>query len=101
MLQWHDVKAVGRPRGSAVLARSDTCAVQILRVFDNAWGVQFHPELVRDTIEFWLGDPANDQCTVNWLGPANAVRKMIRKSNDITAEQFEMTAEIHSRLRRV
>ncbi|GAB5439354.1 MAG: type 1 glutamine amidotransferase [Falsiruegeria mediterranea] len=101
VLQWHGVEAVELPLGAVVLARSNICAVQILRVFDNAWGVQFHPELVRGTIESWMGDPANYQSAVEWLGTAEAVGTMTRESNEIAADQFKATSEIYNRLRQI
>ncbi len=101
VLQWHGVEAVDLPADSSVLARSDICAVQALRVSDRAWGVQFHPELVQGTIHSWMSDPANHQCAVDWLGSADAVAEMVCDSDKIADNQFRMTSSIYSRLRQI
>ncbi len=101
VLQWHGVEAIDLPPNSSVLAQSDACAVQALRVSDSAWGVQFHPELVQGTIQSWMTDPANHQCAVNWLGSADAVQTMISDSDNIAAEQFKITSSLYARLRQI
>lgn len=101
VLQWHGVEVVELPQGATVLAQSKACAIQIIRVFDKAWGVQFHPELVQGTIDSWMRDPANYQCAVDWLGSTEAVRDMTRESNQISSDQFSMTARIYQSLRQV
>ncbi len=101
VLQWHGVEAVDLPAASSVLAQSDTCAVQAVRVLDRAWGVQFHPELVQGTIQSWMSDPSNHQCAVDWLGSADAAREMISDSDEISDEQFRITSSIYARLRQI
>jgi GMP synthase-like glutamine amidotransferase len=101
VVQWHGVAASDLPDGCEVLAHSSGCAVQAVRVLDKAWGVQFHPEVIQGTIEAWMGDPENHQCAVEWLGTVEAVQHMIRQSNEIAADQFRMTAEIYSALRKL
>ncbi len=50
--QWHYYEFAA-PTGARVLARSD-CCLQAFRLGDSVWGVQFHPEVTRPTLEEWL-----------------------------------------------
>ena len=50
--QWHYYE-LAAPTGARVLARSD-CCLQAFRLGDSVWGVQFHPEVTRPTLEEWL-----------------------------------------------
>jgi GMP synthase (glutamine-hydrolysing) len=52
--QWH-YYTHGLPAGAVELARSSVCT-QAFRLGDNAWGVQFHPEVTLAQIEGWLED---------------------------------------------
>ncbi|WP_170415084.1 type 1 glutamine amidotransferase [Ruegeria arenilitoris] len=101
VLQWHGVEVVDLPADSSILAQSDASAVQALRVSDCAWSVQFHPELVQGTIQSWMGDPANHQCAVDWLGSADAAWEMVSDSDKIVEEQFKITSSIYNRLRQI
>jgi GMP synthase (glutamine-hydrolysing) len=55
--QWHyythDV-----PAGAIELARNDTCT-QAFRLGDNAWGVQFHPEVTLEQIQGWIDEESD------------------------------------------
>jgi GMP synthase (glutamine-hydrolysing) len=50
--QWH-YYTHGVPAGAVELARSRVCT-QAFRLGENAWGVQFHPEVTLEQIEGWL-----------------------------------------------
>jgi GMP synthase (glutamine-hydrolysing) len=50
--QWH-FYAHGVPAGAVELARSDVCT-QAFRLGDNAWGLQFHPEVTLAQVEGWV-----------------------------------------------
>jgi GMP synthase (glutamine-hydrolysing) len=50
--QWHYYEH-GLPAGGVELARSRVCT-QAFRLGDNAWGVQFHPEVTLEQVEGWL-----------------------------------------------
>ncbi|SDX80770.1 GMP synthase-Glutamine amidotransferase [Ruegeria halocynthiae] len=99
VLQWHGVTATVLPPDTAVLAGSERCAVQAIRVGNCTWGVQFHPEIIQVTISTWMGDKGNHQCAVDWLGSTNAALAMENESDQIAADQFRMTSEIYSALR--
>ncbi len=50
--QWHHY-TYDVPAGAVELARSSVCT-QAFRLGENAWGVQFHPEVTLAQIEGWL-----------------------------------------------
>ncbi len=50
--QWH-FYAHGVPAGAVELARSEVCT-QAFRLGDNAWGLQFHPEVTLSQVEGWV-----------------------------------------------
>jgi GMP synthase-like glutamine amidotransferase len=50
--QWHYYDH-GIPAGAVELARSRVCT-QGFRLGENAWGVQFHPEVTLDQVESWI-----------------------------------------------
>jgi GMP synthase-like glutamine amidotransferase len=49
--QWH-YYTHGLPAGAVELARSKVCT-QAFRLGENAWGVQFHPEVTHEMLEVW------------------------------------------------
>lgn len=51
-MQWH-YYAWRLPDGAELLARSDA-SPQAYRLGDRVWGVQFHPEVTRQMLDFWL-----------------------------------------------
>ena len=55
--QWHHYTH-GLPVGALELARSRVCT-QAFRL-DNAWGVQFHPEVEARQVEAWLSEDPGD-----------------------------------------
>ncbi len=57
-LQWHSVRVAQAPDDAVVLARSDACANQAMRVGDRAWSMQYHTELDETTIREWGAVPA-------------------------------------------
>ena len=57
-LQWHSVCVEQIPENTTVLANSDICEVQAMRVGDNAWSMQYHVEVEEDTVDNWGAVPA-------------------------------------------
>jgi GMP synthase (glutamine-hydrolysing) len=56
--QWHSY-AFELPAGAVELARSPVCP-QAFRLGDNAWGVQFHPEVTEGILRSWIDDYESD-----------------------------------------
>lgn len=52
-LQWHSVQVVEPPEDAVILASSDVCRCQAMRVGDRAYGIQYHVELEASTISDW------------------------------------------------
>ncbi len=57
-LQWHSAEVTRLPPHSTVLATNAACPVQAFRVGRQAWGVQFHVEVLADTVALWTAVPA-------------------------------------------
>ena len=57
--QWHSYEAVP-PSGSTVLARSGPCLQAYRLAGLPAWGIQFHAEVDRPTLEHWIRDYESD-----------------------------------------
>ncbi len=57
-LQWHSVCVAQMPDNAVVLASSDVCRVQAMRVGQWAWSMQYHVELEPDTVSNWGEIPA-------------------------------------------
>jgi GMP synthase (glutamine-hydrolysing) len=57
VFQWHSY-TFAAPPDAVHLASTETCANQAFRHGTNAYGLQFHPEVDRDTITRWLSVPA-------------------------------------------
>ena len=99
VMKWHGVAAERLPDGAVVLARSDSCPVQAIRVGDCAWGVQFHPEITASVISDWMGDPANRASAIDWLGSAEAADQFAADSADHVPAAFEQSAALYDGLR--
>ena len=52
-LQWHSVCVAQAPENTTVLASSDVCKVQAMRVGNNAWSMQYHVEVEEHTVDNW------------------------------------------------
>ena len=63
--QWH-YYAHGVPAGAIELARNRVCT-QAFRLGENAWGVQFHPEVTLQQVQSWVDEeeelPVDAQAT--------------------------------------
>jgi len=57
-LQWHGAEVQTPPPAASVLAQSPLCAVQAMRVGKNAYGMQYHCELLPETVAEWADIPA-------------------------------------------
>jgi GMP synthase-like glutamine amidotransferase len=74
-LQWHGAEVQSPPDGAAVLARSPLCAIQAMRVGPHAYGLQYHCELLGQTVGEWAAIPAYASALEESLG-AGAVAKL-------------------------
>jgi GMP synthase-like glutamine amidotransferase len=67
-LQWHSVRVAQAPEGAVILAKSDVCSIQAMRIGRNAWSMQYHVEIESDTVENWGAIPAYAEALINTLG---------------------------------
>ncbi len=67
-LQWHSVQVAQAPDGAVVLASSDICAVQAMRIGKHAWSMQYHAEVESDTVANWAEVPAYRDALLAALG---------------------------------
>lgn len=73
-LQWHSVRVAQPPEDAAVLARSDACPVQAMRIGRHAWSMQYHVEIEPDTVDIWGAVPAYKEALESTLGPQALAR---------------------------
>lgn len=78
-LQWHSVRVAQPPEGAVVLAASELCPVQAMRIGNHAWSMQYHVELEPTTIPEWGCVPAYEQALTATLG-AGALKRMEDKA---------------------
>jgi len=67
-LQWHGVRVAQPPDDARVLASSEACRVQAMRVGASAWSMQFHVEIEADTVDNWAAIPAYARALEKALG---------------------------------
>ena len=68
-LQWHSVCVAQPPQNATVLASSETCRVQAMRIGSNAWSMQYHAEIEADTVENWGAIPEYKKALEDTMGP--------------------------------
>lgn len=67
-LQWHSVQVSQPPENTIILAESEVCPVQAMRVGERAWSMQYHVEVEPDTVPNWAEIPAYYDALINTLG---------------------------------
>lgn len=68
-LQWHSVRVAQAPEDAVILAKSEICPVQAMRVGQRAYSMQYHVELEPDTIPNWGCVPAYERALEASRGP--------------------------------
>lgn len=90
-LQWHSVRVAQAPEDAVVLASSPDCAVQAMRVGQDAWSMQYHVEVEADTVDNWAAIPAYHEALIAALGN-NGVAEM-KSAASAAMEEFQQSAE--------
>jgi GMP synthase-like glutamine amidotransferase len=72
VLQWHSAAVLELPPAATILAESEACPVQAFRYGDHAYGMQFHVEVIAQTVKDWAEIPEYAQALEKALG-ADAV----------------------------
>jgi GMP synthase-like glutamine amidotransferase len=68
-LQWHSVRVAQAPDDAVILASSDMCSNQAMRIGRNAYSMQYHVELEPETIPNWGCVPAYEAALAQTRGP--------------------------------
>lgn len=68
-LQWHSAEVSAPPSDAVVLARSDGCACQAMRIGRCAYSMQYHIEIDDETIPNWARLPDYAEAFAMELGP--------------------------------
>ena len=84
-LQWHSVRVAQAPEGAIVLAKSDVCSIQAMRIGTNAWSMQYHVEIESDTVDNWGAIPAYAEALTNTLG--EGALSNLKKNTDANMSQ--------------
>lgn len=74
VFQWHGVEVTRMPDGGVALAANGAAAVQAIRVGEHAYGVQFHPEIIEETVSDWERIPEYWASLIKALGQDGAER---------------------------
>ncbi|MGI9408074.1 MAG: type 1 glutamine amidotransferase [Hyphomicrobiaceae bacterium] len=90
-LQWHGVRVAQPPEDSVVLASSDVCRVQAMRVGDTAWSMQYHVEVEDETIDTWGAVPEYREALETTLGPGAHAK--IKAEADAAMPEFLSSSE--------
>ena len=80
-LQWHSVCVTQAPKNTTILASSDNCRIQAMRVGSNAWSMQYHVEVEADTVTNWGNVPAYRKALEDTLGP-DGLATMVSDANN-------------------
>jgi len=78
-LQWHGAEVATAPAGSTVLAQSDACGIQAIRVGTRAYGVQYHVEITAATVPEWGAVPEY-RCALDQTLGADALADLNRSA---------------------
>lgn len=81
--QWHN-DSFDIPREGILLATSQACHHQAFRMGDNAWGLQFHPEVTEQIIHAWC---AAGQFTIQ------QTEELVARFNSV-ADRYRSTARL-------
>jgi anthranilate synthase/aminodeoxychorismate synthase-like glutamine amidotransferase len=81
-LQWHGVKVAQAPDDAVVLARSDVCSVQAMRIGRHAYSMQYHVEIEPTTITDWGKIPAYEAALAKVRGP-NALAGLAKEAEPL------------------
>lgn len=91
-LQWHSVQVESPPENTEILARSNVCANQAMRVGDLAWSMQYHVEVEADTVATWSDVPEYRAALESSVG-ADALPTLLAEATD-NLQNFQMTSEL-------
>lgn len=98
-MHWHGVEVAILPPNATILAKSQGCANQAMRIGKTAWGLQYHPELEAGTATGWLRDPANFKVATDWLGSAEKAHQFAKDSEAHVPDCLKRSEAIYQNFR--
>ncbi len=99
-LQWHSVRVAQAPEDAIVLAKSDACGIQAMRIGSNAWSMQYHVEIEPDTVDNWGAVPAYAAALKTTLGD-DGLSMMKRESEDVIENCLVSAGQIYQNFMRI
>jgi GMP synthase-like glutamine amidotransferase len=72
-VQWHGAEVKNLPDHASLLVENEACPVQAMRVYDHAYGLQYHVEVEERTIAEW-GDIPAYRCALEAIKGATGQR---------------------------
>ncbi len=90
-LQWHGAEVTKLPYGAAHLASSKYCSIQSIRWGKNAYSLQFHVEVEKDTVQNWALIPEYSDALTISLGKDGA--KILQKDCQKHMSEFNNIAQ--------
>ena len=86
--QWHH-DSFDLPVGAILLASSPDCPHQAFRVGNNAWGLQFHPEVTEQIIRDWCAwDPTTQEKAEELVAVFAAIQPPYQRTAAVIMENF-------------
>ena len=98
-LQWHSVCVAQPPDDAVVLARSDVCTVQAMRIGRHAWSMQYHVEIEPETVDNWGAVPTYRQALETTLG-GDALPKLKAEADAAMEESLGNAEKLYRNFRR-
>ncbi|MEM7169618.1 MAG: type 1 glutamine amidotransferase [Pseudomonadota bacterium] len=90
-LQWHSVAVRQPPEDAVILAKSEHCPVQAMRIGEKAWSMQYHVELEPDTVENWAAVPAYHEALMASIGASGF--EAMKQDSEHNMADFTAVAE--------
>jgi GMP synthase-like glutamine amidotransferase len=84
-LQWHSVRVAQAPEDAVILAKSDVCPNQAMRIGQHTYSMQYHVELEPETIPAWGCVPAYEAALAKTRGP-NALKGLAAEAEPLMPE---------------
>ena len=88
------------PEGAVILAKSDVCSIQAMRIGTNAWSMQYHVEIESDTVENWGAIPAYSEALINTLGQG-ALSDLKKNTDENMSQCLSCAKQIYKNFMRV
>ena len=99
-LQWHSVRVAQAPENAVILAKSDVCSIQAMRIGTNAWSMQYHVEIEPDTVENWGAIPAYAEALTSTLGEG-ALLDLKKNSDENMSQCLSCARQIYKNFMRL